>query len=239
MSGLLKGQRFVAVFPALVRNLGSMESAALLQHVFYRQDGDAEASVSVTEFCQATGLTESTVKRHLRSLIGKGVLLKRRGAGNSPTLYAVVREHPLVTGSECTPEGVKMTPHTSYIEEQESLLPADAGQDEPAEVLPTARDLIASWVDGFRETNSCDPHPAMMQRAVGQCGRLAKTCSSIDEWRRAWAAAKSAGRDGRVDPVPYLAAQTVRAAARGGMGTNVFAHALAADLANQPREIRS
>jgi hypothetical protein len=69
---------------------------------------------------------------------------------------------------------------------------------------PTAQHLVAAWVDGYRERRHVDPHPNTIRRVAGQAKSLAKDCSKVEDWRRAWQACLAAGRAGRIDPGPFL-----------------------------------
>jgi hypothetical protein len=83
-----------------------------------------------------------------------------------------------------------------------------AGMPAPAakEVEPSAGALVAAWCGGWTETRGEQPHPSLVRRVAGICRNVAKDCGDVDDWRAAWRAARSAGRDGRWDIVTQLAA---------------------------------
>jgi len=102
--------------------------------------------------------------------------------------------------------------------DQPALLPTEAEAPKP-----TAQHLVAAWVDGYRQTFGEEPQPAMMKRVAGQCGRLGKTCETVEHWRRAWRACRVAGTKNRPDAVPFLAADNPPSlySTRQGVGTMV------------------
>ncbi len=102
--------------------------------------------------------------------------------------------------------------------DQPALLPTEAEAPKP-----TAQHLVAAWVDGYRQTFGEEPQPAMMKRVAGQCGRLGKTCETVEHWRRAWRACRVAGAKNRPDAVPFLAADNPPSlySTKQGVGTMV------------------
>lgn len=107
MSGRLLGGPFVALQAPLVRSLGSIEAALILEFIAFRQPEDGSpVAVPVREVCEATGMADSTVKRHTRALADKGVLVKHQSGRNAVVEYEVVRDHPLIRGAGAAPEPV-------------------------------------------------------------------------------------------------------------------------------------
>ena len=237
MSGLLSSGPFVAVFPSLVRSLGSMEAAAIVQYVAYRQTSDEPIRLRVADFCEATGLSETTVKRHTRALAESGVLVKHQAGRNAVVAYAVVRDHEALRGSDRSPGGATSapsgagSPSTSRVRTQE---PADGGMlpiivsaapsSPPVNTGPpkTAQTLVARWCDGFRASNAgADAPGPIMKRVAGQAKTLAKNCETDADWSAAWRAAYAAGEHGRPDPVPFMVA--ARSQYQSNARRNVFA----------------
>jgi hypothetical protein len=84
VSGRLLSGQFVAVFPALVRALGSMEAAAVLQYVAYKQDGDSPVRLAVSTIAEETGMTERSARRYTQLLADLGVLGKQQPTPGGP-----------------------------------------------------------------------------------------------------------------------------------------------------------
>src|SRR5262245_11121977 len=95
-SPLLIREQFVAVFPSLVRALGSMEAAAILQHLHFIAD-DEWATVTKDAISEATGIHSKTVERRLDWLREQGLIESRRAEKFNATLqYRVRYDHPLL-----------------------------------------------------------------------------------------------------------------------------------------------
>jgi len=75
----------------------------------------------------------------------------------------------------------------------------------PVQAMPTARDLVKAWCDGWADARGKSPDDSVVRRVAGSCGQIAKTRSDLESWRTAWQAAKDAGRQGRYDVVAHLA----------------------------------
>jgi hypothetical protein len=220
------------VFPALVRSLGSMEAAAVVQYVAYRQADDVTpVRLRVSDFVDATGLSDTTVKRHTKALAERGVLVKHQAGRNAVVAYAVVRDHPLLRVSDRSPDGAEATSSqagtlsSSRTKNQEHAAAGGAGmmlpimvsattQPPPAQSGPpkTAQTLVARWVDGYRSVNAgTDPHRAVLPRVAGHARTVAKACGEDhDAWVDAWNAVYDAGVAGSHDLVRYLVPQQQR-----------------------------
>lgn len=86
MSGLLMDERFVAVFPSLVRKLGNMEAAAILQHLHWSADVTGWIHASYAQVSADTGITERTVRRRIQTLRDEGYLTARRASSTDATM---------------------------------------------------------------------------------------------------------------------------------------------------------
>lgn len=79
-------------------------------------------------------------------------------------------------------------------------LPIDVPTPPPPpdeERTPHAGDLVAGWVDGYRETRGGrDPDKAALGPVAGQARRIARTRTDRESWVAAWRAFKAAGRRG-------------------------------------------
>lgn len=81
-SPLLISGRYVAVFPDLVRTLGSMSAAAVLQQIHYgvayepsHYDGETWTAITAVALAAQTGLSPDRVGRIIRGLETQGVLV--------------------------------------------------------------------------------------------------------------------------------------------------------------------
>lgn len=233
VSGRLLSEPFVAIFPSLVRSLGSMEAAAVVQYVAFRQPTTGEpVEIRVAEVAAATGLSESSVKRHTRTLAERGVLTKDQPGRNAAVRYAVVRDHPLISGEvTATPSGGQPDPLTPSIEKEPQEPPPQASGERPilALVASGADDsepaLFASPAVVKREVLTADeslnecrqawlvawttahgaPDPSIKRRAFGGIRLLAKDRTDADSWRSLWRACQAAGTAGRWDVSGQLA----------------------------------
>jgi DNA-binding transcriptional ArsR family regulator len=119
MSGMLMAERFVAVFPSLVRALGDIESAAILQHVYWLTGEDGQARTTAAEINEATGIAERTVRRRLDRLIEDGYLVaERAGKFDAARVFTVVTDHPNLSarGGHSDQQPVKVATSTSSTE---------------------------------------------------------------------------------------------------------------------------
>jgi hypothetical protein len=137
MSGLLLTEPFVAVFPDLVRRLGSMEAAALLQFIAYQEDDGEGVTLTVAAMAEGTGLTDRTVKRLTARLRTAGVLqAERSGPWCSTLRYQVCRDHPVLAGQQesarvASSESAKVAPRQSA-----KVSPSESASLAPSTVLP-------------------------------------------------------------------------------------------------------
>lgn len=86
MSGLLINERFVAVFPSLVRTLGSLESAVILQHLHFNADETGQIRVSMQQISDETGIAQRTVERKVKWLRDEGWVTAERTSSYDATL---------------------------------------------------------------------------------------------------------------------------------------------------------
>jgi hypothetical protein len=86
MSGMLMDERFVAVFPSLVRRLGSLESAVILQHMWWLGDENGFIKVTQQQISDETGIGLRTVERRVRWLREQGYVVARRTSAYDATL---------------------------------------------------------------------------------------------------------------------------------------------------------
>lgn len=91
-------ERFVAVFPSLVRALGSLEAAVILQHLHFNADGRGDIRLSMRQISDDTGITLRTVERRVAGLREGGYLDARRASVYDATLvYRIDHEQVSTT----------------------------------------------------------------------------------------------------------------------------------------------
>lgn len=76
---MLLDERFVAVQPSLVRSLGSIERAAVIQHIRY-YELSRDGRVTMRMLAEETGLSVRTVERIVAWLVENGLVEKVRSS---------------------------------------------------------------------------------------------------------------------------------------------------------------
>lgn len=100
MTWLLMNERYVAVFPSLVRLLGSLECAVLLQHIHWTAMAEGgRARVSHAQLSEETGISERTVRRRMSELRDGGWLAAERASSHDATLVYSVDVAKLATSA--------------------------------------------------------------------------------------------------------------------------------------------
>jgi hypothetical protein len=212
VSGRLLSGQFVAVFPALVRALGSMEAAAVLQYVAYKQDGDSPVRLAVSTIAEETGMTERSARRYTQLLADLGVLGKQQPTPGGPLAYTVRRDHPILAAAEReTPgqsgQGSGPTPGQSGRGGAAPLAATATNADDDGQGMlvdvptpdrePTGHDLFVAFCDGYAERFGRQPDPAVRGPLLGMVKRVTTTRTDRPSWVAAWHAFVAAGRDGR------------------------------------------
>jgi hypothetical protein len=83
-------ERFVAVFPSLVRTLGSLESAVILQHLHFNADEDGDIRITHQQISDETGISERTVRRRITQLRDEGwITTDRAGAYDATSVHRI------------------------------------------------------------------------------------------------------------------------------------------------------
>jgi hypothetical protein len=101
MSGMLMNERFVAVFPSLVRALGSIESAVILQYLnFHATDGMVR--ITAQQIVEETGIALRTVQRRLTGLREQDLISDEgRATAFDPTLtFQINYDHPILSSRD-------------------------------------------------------------------------------------------------------------------------------------------
>lgn len=79
-------ERFVAVFPSLVRALGSLEAAVILQHLHFNADARGFIHVSMPQISEETGIGLRTIERKVKWLRDGGYVDAHRTSPTDATL---------------------------------------------------------------------------------------------------------------------------------------------------------
>jgi DNA-binding transcriptional MocR family regulator len=136
-------ERFVAVFPSLVRLLGNMESAAILQYLHWKADEDGDIKVPMAEISDDTGIALRTVERRVRGLRDEGWVEAGRSGAYDATLTYRIDHEKLDTAN--------VADSSSPSRQSGGLDPANLADSDPAKVadssLQNVRTLQPSWVD--------------------------------------------------------------------------------------------
>jgi hypothetical protein len=95
---MLMDEQFVAVFPSLVRRLGDMNAAAVLQTLWWgREHRSGEITMTYAEMSARTGLPEYTLKRVTAKLRKDGYLSSRRVTSTNPIQVWMVHREALTS----------------------------------------------------------------------------------------------------------------------------------------------
>lgn len=179
MTSMLMDEEFVAVFPSLVRRLGSINRAAVLQAIHFASqvqsheiDGRRWTPLTATQIGRKTGLSTDAVQRALTALVGLGVL-KGRGAkdGTRKLMWAI--DHDALEPIRETAETATAKSRNARREIAESTTTKNV-KEQPNNVSPisvgNASEVAKRFVDKFRSAHKNDPDGA----SVGRIGRDAK-----------------------------------------------------------------
>jgi hypothetical protein len=79
-------ERFIAVFPSLVRLLGSLEAAVILQHMHFCADEEGTITISMPQISEDTGISLRTIERKVGWLREEGYVTAERTARFDATL---------------------------------------------------------------------------------------------------------------------------------------------------------
>lgn len=161
----------VMVFPSLVRALGDMPSAAVLQQLHYRlggrevledEDGQLWAPITYADLARETGLTPEQARRASERLEEKGVIASAQfEAYNRRKSYRIDHEHALLSAPPSgnlpvhvapTPlgEGLDASSTSSHMERTTGTAPPPDGSPAPRSRKRGPRDdLFDALVESF------------------------------------------------------------------------------------------
>lgn len=157
MKSLLMDEEFVAVFPSLVKRLGGMNEAAVLQTIHFTAnlshvvlDGRRWTMLTAGEIGRRTGLSDDAVLRALTSLREEGVLLDRSaGDGTRRLMWSINRE----ALEKAHRESAVTHPAKSRQPHRESAVSTTTkeGEDKPNNVVAIAENGVAMVIKAFLE----------------------------------------------------------------------------------------
>lgn len=176
MSGLLINERFVAVFPSLVRLLGSLESAVILQHLHFCADESGDIRTTRQEIADATGISIHTITRRLTWLREEGLVEARREEVRDATLTYRIDHRALQSrGLQSANPGVSDLP-TSSIQKVRTTT-TDSPDVETVATGAVVEDFVADTHDRQSMTVDWTPRPVFMRWLMH---RYERTASDLD-----------------------------------------------------------
>lgn len=181
MGSMLIDEEFVAVFPSLVRRVGGMNRAAVLQAIHFASqlqgrivDGRRWTPMTAAQIAAKTGLSDDAVQRALQALVSMKVLIGRGAQqGSRKLMWSIVQEELEAnrdiaerTSAEARNESRKIAECTTTKNVKESannISPIAAGQ---------ASAVAKHFVDKFREMHRNDPDRASIGRVARDAKRM-------------------------------------------------------------------
>jgi DNA-binding Lrp family transcriptional regulator len=182
-ASLLLNERFVAVFPSLVRALGGIADAAVLQEIHFQlqtggkeKDGQRWVPATFNDLSQAVGLSPDAVNRTTKRLRDKGVLLTANPeAFQRRTWWRIDYDalNHLAETQNGTGAGAKSQVAKSLNPKRETASCTTSVEQKKKEddiSAPTGADLVKEFVDAFVATFGEQPD----RQLVGRIGRDGK-----------------------------------------------------------------
>ena len=189
MGGLLLDEHFVAVFPSLVKRLGGMNEAAILQTVHYASqvaelqlDGHRWVELTATVIARQTGLSGDQVFRGLTTLRELGVLIAQGSPRGGRKLIwridlDVLEGNPQDRGTDTAKtrnafrESATLTTNTELQEESKNIIPINGSNGSM---------VVKAFVDEFTNQNGRAPDKASIARIGAAAKRLLLDGEPID-----------------------------------------------------------
>jgi hypothetical protein len=201
MSGLLLDEQFVAVFPSLVKRLGGMNEAAVLQTVHFasrlsevHHENFVWVELTSTAISRQTGLSSDQVFRALSTLREQGVLIAKTSPKGGRKLIwridmdileGIPRNRGIDTAKSRNAFRESAT-STTYKEDKEesknnTLFPeAKILPIRPSEP-PSGSTVVIAFVEEFKAAHSREPDSGSVGRIGQTAKRLLKTGSTVDD----------------------------------------------------------
>lgn len=201
MSGLLLDEQFVAVFPSLVRRLGGMNEAAVLQTVHFASrlsqttiDGHQWTELTQTVIARQTGLSTDQVFRAVTNLREMGVLIAQpnpRGGRklmwriNLDVLEGIPRDRGIDTANsrDTFRKSATSTTYKEYKEDSKNntLFPEATILPIRSEQPASGNLVVIAFVEEFKAAHAREPDSGSIGRIGQTAKRLAKSGSAIEE----------------------------------------------------------
>lgn len=182
-ASLLLNERFVAVFPSLVRALGGIADAAVLQEIHFQlqtggkeKDGQRWVPATLNDLSQAVGLSPDAINRTAKRLRDKGVLVTANPeAFQRRTWWRIDYDalNHLAEPQNGTSESAKSQVAKTRNPKRESASSTTTEeQQKKREVIPSpsGADVVKEFVDAFVAVFGEQPD----RQLVGRIGRDAK-----------------------------------------------------------------
>ena len=230
---------FIQVRLSVVEQVG-LDAALLFARLSFRLDLDAHSDGYVASYgalAQETRISEKRVRTAAKVLVDAGWIARRRRSSHDATSVWTIEWEDATSGD--APQGTSdessalegtsgdalegRSTVLQEVEEELHITPDGALFEAPkVDKIPTTQDLVAAWVDGYRETHEGEnPDKAILRRVAGQCAQLAKTRTDLDSWRVAWHACKAAGGRNVHDPTKMLGGGSAPWKREGGISALV------------------
>ena len=183
MSALLLSERFVAVFPSLVRALGGLPEAAIVQEIHYQlqvggkdHDGQRWVPATAKDLSCSIGISSDAVARTCRHLRDMAVLITANPeAFQRRTWWRI--DYDRLDHLAKTPNGVRESaksqmanPPNRISESAKSTTTLEVEEGEQKPSVATGATVVTAFVERFRQVYGQDPD----RQLIGRIGRDAK-----------------------------------------------------------------
>lgn len=180
MASMLLDEQFVAVFPSLVRRLGGMNEAAVLQTIHYasqlgavEQDGRLWVPLTCREIGLKTGLSEDAVLRCLTGLRESGVVIGRGAQqGSRKLMWSIDME--VLEGNTNREIAESPTAKSRKPNREIAGCTTTKNREETTKNIPQAEIkanlVVKAFVDEFEARHRAKPDKA----SIGRMGQYSK-----------------------------------------------------------------
>ena len=182
MTSMLLDEEFVAVFPSLVKRLGGMNEAAVLQTIHFAAqmqshvlDGRRWVALTAAQIGRRTGLSDDAVLRALKSLREMDVLIAQNaGRGTRKLMWAIKSE---TLESEHRDSAVTPTANPRRANRESAVSTTTKNlEDKPNNISViaegSASQVVRAFVDKFRALYRSDPDGASIGRLARDAKRM-------------------------------------------------------------------